>query len=74
MEEKIMCLAVPALVKEINGDKATVELEGVTLEVSIMFTPEVKPGDYVIVHAGYTIAVMDEKEAEETIEILKEII
>lgn len=69
-----MCLAVPALVKEINGDKAIVEMEGVTLEVSIIFTPEVKPGDYVIVHAGYAIAVMDKREAEETIELLKEII
>lgn len=69
-----MCLAVPALVKEIRGDKAIVDLEGVTLEVSIIFTPEAKPGDYVIVHAGYTIAIMDEKEAEETIELLREII
>lgn len=73
MEEKVMCLAVPAIVREINGDKAIVELEGVTLEISIMFTPEVKTGDYVIVHAGYAIAIMDEKEAEETIELLNQL-
>lgn len=68
-----MCLAVPAIVKEINGDRAIVELEGVTLEISTIFTPEVKVGDYVIVHAGYSIAVMEEKEAEETINLLKEL-
>jgi len=68
-----MCLAVPAIVKEINGDRAMVELEGVTLEISTIFTPEVKVGDYVIVHAGYSIAVMEEKEAEETINLLKEL-
>ncbi|MCX7796583.1 MAG: HypC/HybG/HupF family hydrogenase formation chaperone [bacterium] len=68
-----MCLAVPAIIKEINGDKAIAELEGVKLEISIIFTPEVKLGDYVIVHAGYSIAIMEEKEAEETIALLKEL-
>ncbi|MBC7319911.1 HypC/HybG/HupF family hydrogenase formation chaperone [bacterium] len=68
-----MCLAVPAIVKEINGNRAIVELEGVTLEISTIFTPEVKIGDYVIVHAGYSIAIMEEKEAEETINLLKEL-
>jgi len=69
-----MCLAVPAIVREIKGDRAIVELEGVTLEISTIFTPEVKVGDYVIVHAGYSITVMEEKEAEETIELLREVI
>lgn len=68
-----MCLAVPAIIKEIDGDRAIVELEGVRLEISTIFTPEVKLGDYVIVHAGYSIAIMEEKEAEETMALLKEI-
>ncbi len=68
-----MCLAVPAIIKEIDGDKAIVELEGVRLEISIIFTPEAKVGDYVIVHAGYSIDIMEEKEAEETIALLEEI-
>jgi hydrogenase expression/formation protein HypC len=74
VKEENMCLAVPAIVKEIKGDRAIVELEGVTLEISTIFTPEVKVGDYVIVHAGYSITIMEEKEAEETIKLLREVI
>jgi hydrogenase expression/formation protein HypC len=65
-----MCIAVPAIVKEVKEDKAIVDLGGVTMEISIVFTPEVKIGDYVIIHAGYSITIMEEKEAEETLEIL----
>jgi hydrogenase expression/formation protein HypC len=65
-----MCVAVPALVKEIKGDKAMVDLGGVSMEISIVFTPEVKVGDYVIVHAGYSITIMEEEEAKETLDIL----
>lgn len=65
-----MCVAVPALVKEIKGDKAMVDLGGVGMEISIVFTPEVKVGDYVIVHAGYSITIMEEEEAKETLDIL----
>ena len=68
-----MCLAVPALVKTINGGEAEVELGGATYKTSIVLTPEVKVGDYVLLHTGYTISIVDAKEAEETIQLIREI-
>jgi hydrogenase expression/formation protein HypC len=50
------------------------ELDGVEREVSLMLTPEVKVGEYVLVHAGYTIGTVDEEEARETIELLRRIV
>jgi hydrogenase expression/formation protein HypC len=67
-----MCLAVPALVKSINGCEAEVELAGVTRRASLMLTPEAKVGDYVLLHAGYAINVVDQSEAEETLNMLRE--
>ena len=66
-----MCLAVPALVKSIDGDQAEVELGGVTRRASIMLTPEARVGDYVLLHAGYAINVLDQAEAEETLSVLR---
>jgi len=67
-----MCLAVPALVKSVDGYEAEVELSGVTRRASLMLTPEVKVGDYVLLHAGYAINVVDQSEAEETLSMLRE--
>jgi len=50
-----MCLAVPALIRSIDGDEAEVELGGVSRRASLMLTPEAKAGDYVLLHAGYAI-------------------
>lgn len=68
-----MCLAVPALITKIDGAMADAELAGNMTRVSILFTPEVKPGDYVIMHAGYAISVMGSAEAEETFRLLEEL-
>jgi hydrogenase expression/formation protein HypC len=68
-----MCLAIPALVKSIEGHQAVVDIDGVTREVSIMLTPEVKVGDYVLLHTGYAINVIDAAEAEETLKLLRQI-
>ncbi len=68
-----MCLAVPALITRIEGATADVDLGGIAREVNILFTPEAKVGDYVVMHAGYAISVMDRKEAEETLEMLRQI-
>ena len=68
-----MCLAIPALIKEINGQQATAEIEGVTRDISIQLTPEAKVGDYVLLHTGYAISVIDPAEAEETLKLLKEL-
>jgi len=68
-----MCLAIPALVKSIDGYMAEVDIDGVTRQVSIQLTPEVKIGDYVLLHTGYAINVIDEAEAQETLKLLREI-
>ncbi len=67
-----MCLAIPARVKSINGYDAEVEIGGVSYQASIWLTPEAKVGDYVLLHTGYAISVIDEEEAEETLRMLRE--
>ena len=68
-----MCLAIPALIKTINGEQSEVDIEGVTRDVSLQLTPEAKAGDYVLLHTGYAISVIDAAEAEETLKVLREI-
>lgn len=68
-----MCLAIPALVRSIKGNQAEVDIEGVTRQASIQLTPEVKVGDYVLLHTGYAINIIDEAEAKETLKLLKEL-
>jgi hydrogenase expression/formation protein HypC len=67
-----MCLAIPALVKSIDGLQADVEVGGVGRRVSIWLTPEVKAGDYVLLHTGYAINIIDEAEARETLKLLEQ--
>ena len=68
-----MCLAIPAKVKSIDGVEAEVEIGGVSRKASIMLTPEARVGDYVLLHTGYAINVIDEEEAQETLKIFREI-
>ncbi len=68
-----MCLAIPALIKTINGQQAEVDIEGVTRDVSLQLTPDARVGDYVLMHTGYAISVIDPAEAEETLKLLKEL-
>ncbi|MTJ84367.1 MAG: HypC/HybG/HupF family hydrogenase formation chaperone [Telmatospirillum sp.] len=68
-----MCLALPALVKEVlSDDLALVELGGVTKEISIALVEDVVPGDYVIVHVGFALSKMDPVEAEKTLAVFAE--
>jgi len=69
-----MCLAIPARVTIVEGDKAKVDFgEGVLREVNVSLV-EPKVGDYVLVHAGYAIEKMDEKDALETLALWNEIL
>jgi hydrogenase expression/formation protein HypC len=68
-----MCLAVPAQVIAINGDEAHVDMSGVRLRISVALTPEVRVGDYVLVHTGFSINVLDEQEAQETLRLFEEL-
>lgn len=67
-----MCLAIPALVKSIDGYEAEVEIDGVSRRANLMLTPEARVGDYVLLHAGYAINIVNESEAKETLNILRE--
>jgi hydrogenase expression/formation protein HypC len=68
-----MCLAVPVKVVSIEGNEAEVEIGGVKRRVSIVLTPEARVGDYVLLHTGYAIGIIDEAEASETLELLKQL-
>jgi hydrogenase expression/formation protein HypC len=68
-----MCLAVPAEIKAIEGHSATVDYGGVSRKANISLV-DAKVGDYVIVHAGYAIEVLDKEEAEKTLEIFREML
>ncbi len=73
-----MCLGVPGRVNEIyeaNGLKmGKVDFGGVKREVCLEYVPEVEIGEYVIVHVGFAINQMSEEEAEETLDLLRQII
>ena len=61
-----MCLAVPAKVLAIKDAVGTVEISGVTRDVSMMLLPEAQVGDFVLVHAGFAMQRVEEKDADET--------
>ncbi len=69
-----MCLAIPARVMSIVGDKAQVDFgENVLREVNVTLV-DVRVGDYVLVHAGYAIQSMSEKDALETLSLWNEVL
>lgn len=73
-----MCLGVPGQVIKMQGDDpltrmGTVKFGGITKEVNLAYVPEVKEGDYVIVHVGFAISVLDESAANRIFDTLKEI-
>ena len=69
-----MCLAIPGLVKFVEGESAEVELGGISRKVSIMMVPDVRPGDYVLVHTGFAIEKIDRDDAEKTLALFKEML
>ena len=68
-----MCLAIPAKVMEISKGKAKVDFGGLSREIDISLV-DTKVGDYVLVHAGFAIEIMDEQEAKETLELWREML
>ena len=68
-----MCIAIPTLIKSVDGQNAQVEIGGIERAISIALTPEAKVGDYVIVHTGFALSVLDEEEALETLRMFAEI-
>ena len=68
-----MCLAIPTLIKSIDGTSARAEIGGVERTISLALTPEARVGNYVLVHTGFAISVVDEQEAQETLRLLEEL-
>jgi hydrogenase expression/formation protein HypC len=71
-----MCLAIPGKILSITGDdvlrSGTVSFGGINKQVSLAYVPEAKVGDYAIVHVGFAISLVDESEAKQTFEYLKQ--
>jgi hydrogenase expression/formation protein HypC len=61
------------LIKSIEGTSAQAEIGGVERAISLALTPEAQVGDYVLVHTGFAIGVIDEEEAQETLKLLEEL-
>ncbi|MBA7567191.1 hypothetical protein ES708_08892 [subsurface metagenome] len=68
-----MCLAVPLKIISIKGKMGIGELGGVKKKISLMLLDKVKVGDYVLLHAGFAINKLETKEAEELLQLLREI-
>jgi hydrogenase expression/formation protein HypC len=68
-----MCLAIPALITKIEYKEADVEIGGISRRISLWLTPEAKVGDYVLLHTGYAIGIIDQAEAAETLRLFEEI-
>ena len=71
-----MCLAVPGKITSISGEdvlrQGMVNFGGISKQVNLAYVPDARVGDYVIVHVGFAISVVDEAEARQTFEYLKQ--
>ncbi len=66
-----MCLAIPSKITHIENDMATIDVDGVQREASLLLLADARVGDYVIVHAGFAIQKIDEAAAQETLDLLR---
>jgi hydrogenase expression/formation protein HypC len=74
----LVCLAIPGKILDIRGDDPLVRIGridfgGVVKEINLVYTPEAQPGEYVLAHVGFAMAVLDEAEAGRTLEALREV-
>lgn len=68
-----MCLAVPMRLIEVEGARGVVESGGVSTRIVLAMTPDAKVRDFLLVHAGYSLSIVDETEALKTLELLQEL-
>ena len=66
-----MCLGIPGKVIEIEKNMAKVDVRGLLRDISLDLCPDISIGEYVLIHTGFAIQKVDEKEAEETLDLLK---
>jgi hydrogenase expression/formation protein HypC len=67
-----MCIAIPSKIVKIENNMATIDVDGVKRDASLLLLDEPKVGDYVIVHAGFAIHKIDEADALESLKLLRE--
>jgi hydrogenase expression/formation protein HypC len=67
-----MCLAIPSKITHIQDNMATIDVDGVQRQASLLLLEDASVGDYVIVHAGFAIQKLDESAAQDTLNLLKE--
>jgi hydrogenase expression/formation protein HypC len=68
-----MCLAIPMKIISVEGDTASVSLDGLEQNIDVRFLENPRPGDYVIVHAGFAIERLDPEEAQKTLDLFREL-
>ena len=68
-----MCLAVPARLVACSGTSATADLHGNRVEISTLLVPQCKQGDWVLLHAGFAIQTLDDREAQETFAVINDL-
>ncbi|MCD6594614.1 HypC/HybG/HupF family hydrogenase formation chaperone [bacterium] len=68
-----MCLAIPGRIISIDGTTAIVDYGGVHKKASLLVLPDMKIGDMILVHAGFAIAKIDEKDAQETLDAFEKL-
>ena len=68
-----MCLGIPAKIIKIDGDYADANINGATIRIGLQLLEDVKKGDYVLVHNGYALEKLSEKEALETIQTIRQL-
>jgi hydrogenase expression/formation protein HypC len=66
-----MCLGIPAKIIKVEGEFAEANIDGATIRIGLQMVDHVLPGDYVLVHAGYALEKISEKDAFETIESVR---
>jgi hydrogenase expression/formation protein HypC len=76
-KELFMCLAIPGKITEIYQKEslrmAKIDFGGIAKEICLAYTPEAEVGDYALIHVGFAISLMDEEEAQETLNLIKEV-
>jgi hydrogenase expression/formation protein HypC len=68
-----MCLGIPGRVVEIDKNVAKVDVGGLSRDISLDLCPDVSVGEYVLIHTGFAIQKVDEKEAKETLDLLEKL-
>ncbi|MBW2262037.1 MAG: HypC/HybG/HupF family hydrogenase formation chaperone [Deltaproteobacteria bacterium] len=69
-----MCIGIPMRLVRIEGDSGVVESGGLEVRISLALLADPAVGDHVLVHAGFALEKLDEKEAEETLALLRQIV